>query len=156
MCSKVWEQISWLVHIDIKSSLAPYLKIWEVRVIHHINPNIQKSLFIVPSLGKQLHLKSKESKKTKITSYLVQLIVHQLMGKPWTGLLFLKAFTWILFCCLVILIDTRPEIQSSKELLVIPTRSTRSCWKAGRYKLCKTPKIFLLLSMLSSIIPSHS
>lgn len=40
------------------------------------------------------------------------------MGKSWAGLLFLKAFTWILFCGLVILIDTRPEIQSSKELLV--------------------------------------
>lgn len=115
-------------------------------VTHHINPNINtklKAVFIVPSLKKQLYLKSK--KTIKITSYLVQLIVHQLMGKPWAGLLFLKAFTWILFCCLVILIDTRPEIQSSKELSVVPTGSRKSCWKAGRYKWCITPKIFLLL-----------
>lgn len=47
-------------------------------------------------------------------TYLVQLIVYQLMGKPWAGLLLLKAFTWILFCCLVIFIDTRPVIYDNK------------------------------------------
>jgi len=85
-----------------------------------MNPNIngiQKDIFIVPSLKKQLHQKSSKTEKNiayvSVLSYLVQLIIHQLMGKPWAGLLFLKAFTWILFCCLVILIDTRPEIQGS-------------------------------------------
>lgn len=99
-----------------------------MKVTHHINPNIntiQKAIFFVPSLKKQVHLKSSKTKKITIyvsgPSYLVQLIVHQLMGKPWAGLLFLKAFTWILFCCLVILIDTRPEIQGSKQGLVVPT-----------------------------------